>query len=114
MSQSHEYRVQTGNVAPPGAGVVKVYANASGSLLFVNASNTTGYAGASFAQNISQVAGTLSTGVTVTGAYFGNTGAVIPGGTFSTRPLYLAAPDQWLVVSAPSGGKYVVPAYLYT
>lgn len=114
MSQSHEYRIQTGNVAPPSAGVIKVYANSSGYLQFVNSSNTTGAASAAFGQNISLVAGTLATGNNPTGAYFGNTGAVIPGGTFSTKPLYLAAPDQWLVVSAPSGGKYVVPAYLYT
>jgi hypothetical protein len=110
MSQSHEYRKQTSNVAPPTeAGVVKVYANSSGALLFVDSNSTTGYASAYFAQNISQVNGTLpATGVNPTGAYYGNTGAAI------NRPVYLAAPDQWLVVSAPSGGKYVVPAYLYT
>lgn len=116
MSANHEYRIQTGNVAPPAAGVVKVYANASGYLQFVTSGSVTGSASSAFSQNVSQVNGTPpATGVTQlsamaspsSGAYIGSTGGY-------AKPVFLAQPDQWLVISAPSGGKYVVPGYIYT
>lgn len=105
MAQNREFRVQTGIVTPAIPGTVKVYANASGQLVSVNEYGSTGSLAGLFAQNISQVGGTITTGVATSAplGYYGSTGTV-----------FLGLPNQWLVAVGSSGQKLVVPGFLYT
>lgn len=113
-----DFKLQSTTIAPPTtAGYVKIYANASGALEYVNYAGTTGNALGLVAQNISQAGGTITTGTFIqghvtaagtpfTGSYFGNTGA------YGSRPVFLSGPAAWLPVTGPSGELYVLPAYL--
>ena len=116
-----DFKLQSTAVVPPtSAGYVKIYANASGQLLFVNADGTTGSA-TTFAQNISQAGGSIASGVIQpgvvasvdipSGAYYGATGT---SALANKLPIFLAIPNQWLVTVGTSGQKLVIPAYTYT
>lgn len=108
-----DFKLQSTPIAPPTtAGYVKIYANASGALVSVNAAGVTGNASA-FGLNLSEAGGTITTGVLQpgtlglsSGSYFGSTGA------YGAKPVFLSGPAAWLPVTGPSGELYVLPAYL--
>ncbi len=118
MAQNQELRIQTGIVAPPSAGVVKIYANASGQVIVLNQNGTTGSLAGSFAQNLSQAGGaSVSTGLArlnvtavtwASGAVYGTTGT---NGLGLTE--LLGKPTQWYKIIGSSGESYVIPAYSY-
>lgn len=110
-----DFRVQSIVAPPTSTGIVKMYANPSGALMFVNSVGTTGNAAGLFGVNLSQAGGTITTGVLQpgtlglgSGSYFGTTGA------YGSKPVFLAGPDRWLTATGPSGELLVIPAYLRT
>lgn len=121
MAQNIDLRKQSSvPTTPSSTDKVTIYANASGQLNFVNSDGTVSPLAGAFTQNISQAAGTITSGViqgsvsvagTPSGAYYGITGSSALG---NKLPLFLGAPNEWLVAVGSSGQKLVVPGYLYT
>jgi len=122
MAQNKDLRKQTSvPTTPADADKVVLYANASGQLNIVNSNGTVTSAAGAFSQNISQAAGTITTGVllraqsvalgNISGAFYGTTGSSALG---NSVPIFLGVPNQWLVAVGSSGQKLVIPAYTYT
>ena len=106
MAQNKDLRkLGTTPTTPSDTGKVVLYANSSGQLNVVDSNGTVTSVAGAFSQNISQAAGTITTGVALTATlgYYGVTGVA-----------YLGVPNQWLVAVGSSGQKLVLPAYTYT
>lgn len=103
MSQTHQWRIQTGVIDTPAAGIVTTYANSSGILVGKDSGGNIFTVGSKFQNTV--VTSAIATGgsnTLYTGKYFGVAGTMATG---------LANPNLWISVSV-SGATYAIPAYL--
>lgn len=114
MSQTHEFRAQTGVNVPPISGIFTYYVNQSGILRFNTTGGQdrcastfypeTGLKATGGLSNVSTGAATLTAGISA--IVYGSS-----GNAFAAGPTVLGEPTLWVKAFGPNGELLAIPAY---
>jgi hypothetical protein len=111
--QGADLRLKSSSPTAPGAGIVNLYADASGILKVINSAGTVqtvaGYNNAAISGILQSVAAAYTGGTTY--AEVGGTGAVPTGYIGSSSGVFLGLPTIFISIIGSGGVTYGIPAY---